>query len=88
MSSGAILGAFDQTMAEQSFDPAVRGNRSLEVSKPTYLELATSFTFWCKVVVFEEQVSEREFNEMSIDEKLDILQDASVTRSARSRRRP
>jgi hypothetical protein len=74
MSSGAILGAFDQTMAEQSFDPAVRGNRSLEVSKPTYLELATSFTFWCKVVLFEEQVSEREFNEMSIDEKLDILQ--------------
>jgi hypothetical protein len=61
-------------MAEQSFDPAVRSNRSLEVSKPTYLELATSFTLWCKVVLFEEQVSEREFNEMSIDEKLDILQ--------------
>ena len=61
-------------MAEQSFDPAVRGNRSLEVSKPTYLELATSFTLWCKFVLFEEQVSGHEFNEMSIDEKLDILQ--------------
>ena len=43
------------------------------MSKPTYRELATSFTLWCKFVLFEEQVSEREFNEMSIDEKLDIL---------------
>ena len=68
------MGRVDQTMAGQSFDPAVRGNRSLEVSKPTYLELATSFTLWCKFVLFEEQVSEHEFNEMSIDEKLDILQ--------------
>ena len=62
------MGRVDQTMAERSFDPAVRGNRSLEVSKPTY------FTLWCKFVLFEEQVSEHEFNEMSIDEKLDILQ--------------
>jgi len=53
---------------------AVRGNRPLEMSKPTYRELATNFTLWCKFVLLEEQVSEREFNEMSIDEKLDILQ--------------
>jgi len=38
------------------------------------LTLATDFTLWCKFVLLEEQVSEREFNEMSIDEKLDILQ--------------
>jgi hypothetical protein len=61
-------------MAGRSFDPAVRGNRPLEMSKPTYRELATNFTLWCKFVLLEEQVSEREFNEMSIDEKLDILQ--------------
>jgi hypothetical protein len=61
-------------MAGRSFDPAVRGNRSLEMTKPTYRELATNFTLWCKFVLLEEQVSEREFNEMSIDEKLDILQ--------------
>ena len=53
---------------------AVRGNRPLEMSKPTYRELATNFTLWCKFVLLEEQVSEREFNEMSIDEKLDIFQ--------------
>jgi hypothetical protein len=61
-------------MGGRSFDPAVRGNRPLEMSKPTYRELATNFTLWCKFVLLEEQVSEREFNEMSIDEKLDILQ--------------
>ncbi len=61
-------------MAGRSFDPAVRGTRPLEMSKPTYRELATNFTLWCKFVLLEEQVSEREFNEMSIDEKLDILQ--------------
>jgi len=44
------------------------------MSKPTYRELATNFTLWCNFVLLEEQVSEREFNEMSIDEKLDILQ--------------
>jgi hypothetical protein len=38
MSSGAILGALIR-LWQNSFDPAVRGNRSLEVSKPTYLEL-------------------------------------------------
>jgi hypothetical protein len=43
------------------------------VSKPNYQELATNFDLWCKFVLFEEQVSEREFEEMSIDEKLDIL---------------
>jgi hypothetical protein len=43
------------------------------VSKPNYRELATSFDLWCKFVFFEEQVSEHEFDEMSIDEKLDIL---------------
>jgi len=74
MSNGAIIGRVDQTMAEQSFDPAVRGNRPLEMSKPAYRELATNFTFWCKFVLLEGQVSEREFKEMSIDEKLDILQ--------------
>ena len=52
----------------------MRGNRPLEMSKPTYRELATNFDLWCKFVLLEEQVSEREFNEMSIDEKLDILQ--------------
>jgi hypothetical protein len=41
---------------------------------PTYRELATNFTLWCTFVLLEEQVSERDFNEMSIDEKLDILQ--------------
>jgi len=61
-------------MAGRFFDPAVRGNRPLEMSKPTYRELATNFTLWCKFVLLEEQVSEREFNEMSIGEKLDILQ--------------
>ncbi len=61
-------------MAGRSFDRAVRGNRPLEMSKPTYRELATNFDLWCKFVLLEEQVSEREFNEMSIDEKLDILQ--------------
>ena len=61
-------------MVGRFFDPAVRGNRPLEMSKPTYRELATNFTLWCKFVLFEEQVSEREFNEMSIDKKLDILQ--------------
>jgi len=44
------------------------------MSKPNYRELATNFTLWCNFVLLEEQVSEREFNEMSIDEKLDILQ--------------
>jgi len=43
------------------------------VSKPSYRELATNFDLWCKFVFFEEKVSEREFDEMSIDEKLDIL---------------
>jgi hypothetical protein len=61
-------------MAGRSFDRAVHGNRLLEMSKPTYRELATKFDLWCKFVLLEEQVSEREFNEMSIDEKLDILQ--------------
>src|ERR1700704_1769486 len=70
MLSGAILGRVDRTMTER----AVRGNRLLEMSKPTYRELATNFDLWCKFVLFEKQVSEREFNEMSIDEKLDILQ--------------
>ena len=49
-------------------------SRPLEMSKPTFRELATNFDLWCKFVLLEEQVSEREFNEMSIDEKLDILQ--------------
>jgi hypothetical protein len=74
MLSGAILGRVDRTLAERSFDSSVRGNRLLEMSKPTYRELATNFDLWCKFVLLEEQVSEREFNEMSIDEKLDILQ--------------
>ena len=43
------------------------------MSKPSYRELATNFDLWCKFVFFEEQVPEREFDEMSIDEKLDIL---------------
>jgi hypothetical protein len=43
------------------------------VSKPSYRELTTNFDLWCKFVFFEEQISEREFNEMPIDEKLDIL---------------
>jgi hypothetical protein len=43
------------------------------VSKPSYRELTTNFDLWCEFVFFEEQISEREFDEMSIDEKLDIL---------------
>jgi hypothetical protein len=43
------------------------------VSKPSYRELATNFDLWCKSVFLEEEISEREFDEMSIDEKLDIL---------------
>ena len=39
------------------------------MSKLAYRELATNFTLWCKFVLLKEQVSEREFNEMSIDEK-------------------
>jgi hypothetical protein len=74
MLSGAVLGRVDWTMAERSFDPSVRGNQPLEMSKPTHRELATNFDLWCKFVLLEEQVSEREFNEMPIDEKLDILQ--------------
>src|SRR5258708_38296181 len=74
MLSGAILGRVDWTMAERSFDPSVRGNQPLEMSKPTHRELTTNFDLWCKFVLLEEQVSEREFNEMPIDEKLDILQ--------------
>jgi hypothetical protein len=70
MLSGAIWGALIGLWAER----AVRGNRPLEMSKPTYRELAASFDLWCKTVLLEEQLSEREFNEMSIDEKLDILQ--------------
>jgi hypothetical protein len=46
----------------------------MRIDRPSYRELATNFTLWCKYVVFEEQVSEREFGEISIDEKLDILQ--------------
>jgi hypothetical protein len=44
------------------------------MTKPSYRELATNFTLWCRFVVFEVQISEREFDEMSINEKLDILQ--------------
>ena len=65
----------------------MRGNRPLEMSKPTFRELATNFDLWCKFILLEEQVTEREFNEMSIDEKLDILQ-GSATRSMRCPRRP
>ena len=43
------------------------------MSKPSYRELTTNFDLWCKFVFFEEQISEREFDEMSVDEKLDIL---------------
>jgi hypothetical protein len=76
-------------MARRSFDPAVRGNQPLEMSKPAYRELAINFTLWCKFVLLEEQVSEREFNEMSIDEKARYPSgDASATRTERSRRRP
>jgi hypothetical protein len=74
MLSGAILGALIGIWQGGLFDPPVRGNRPPEMSKPAYRELATNFTLWCKFVLLEEQVSEREFNEMSIDEKLDILQ--------------
>jgi hypothetical protein len=48
------------------------------MSEPTYRELTTNFELWCKFVVLEEQVSEREFNEMSIDEKLDNALSTSV----------
>ncbi len=41
------------------------------MSKPTFRELATNFDLLRKFVLLEEQVSEREFNEMSIDEKLE-----------------
>ena len=44
------------------------------MTKPSYREVATNFTLWCRFAVFEDQVSEREFDEMSINEKLDILQ--------------
>jgi hypothetical protein len=44
------------------------------MSKPTYRELATNFTLWCNFVLLEDQVFEREYSEMSIGEKLDILQ--------------
>ena len=79
-------------MEGRSFDPALRGSRPLEMSTPTYRELAKNFTLWSKLVLLEEQVSEREFNEMSIDEKLDILQgrlrarDPRVPAAAHSRR--
>jgi hypothetical protein len=48
------------------------------MSEPTYRVLTTNFELWCKFVVLEEQVSEREFNEMSIDEKLDNALSTSV----------
>jgi len=70
MLSGATLGRVDRNYGRASCarQPAT-GNE-----QPTYRELATNFDLWCKFVLLEEQVSEREFNEMSIDEKLDILQ--------------
>ena len=49
-------------------EPAT-GNEQTYLSRTSY-EL---HTLWCKFVLLEEQVSEREFNEMSIGEKLDIL---------------
>jgi hypothetical protein len=42
-------------MAGRTFDPAVRGNRPLEMSKPTYRELATNFTLWCKFVALASE---------------------------------
>jgi hypothetical protein len=48
------------------------------MSKPTHRELATKFDLWCKFVLLEEQVSEREFNEMSVDEKLLYRQTESM----------
>jgi len=48
--------------------------RTLWRFNPCLNQRDTHFTLWCKFVLLEEQVSEREFNEMSIDEKLDILQ--------------
>jgi hypothetical protein len=40
---------------------AVRGNRPLEMSKPTYQELATNFDLWCKFVLFcQDDTRERD----------------------------
>jgi hypothetical protein len=57
------------------------------MSKPTYRELATDFDLWCSFVCFENPVSEREFGQMSVDEKLDILRGCfgSEIRARRSR---
>jgi hypothetical protein len=66
-----------------SIDGSLDRSRPLEMSKPTYRELATNFTLWCKFVLLEEKVSEREFNETPIDEKLDILQGCSGPRELR-----
>jgi hypothetical protein len=77
----------DRIMAGRSFDPALRGSRSLEMSTPTYRELATNFTLWSKLILLEERVSEREFNEMSSTKSSISFRDASGTRSAHSRRR-
>jgi hypothetical protein len=74
MLSGAILGALIGLWHGGLLILLCPATGQLEMSKPAYRELATNFTLWCKFVLLEEQVSEREFNEMSIDEKLDILQ--------------
>src|SRR5258707_118084 len=81
MLSGAILGRVDRTMAER----AVRGNRPLEMSKPTYRELATNFDLWRKFVLLEEQVSEREFNRCLSTKSSISFRDATPTLSNTAR---
>ena len=61
----------ESRMAGRSLDSVCARQPAIENE---HRELATNFDLWCKFVLLEEQVSEREFNEMSIDEKLDILQ--------------
>ena len=60
---------------------SVRGNPPLEMRKPTYRELATNLDLWCKFVLLEEEVSEREFNEMSIS-RSKVLMSFSSTASS------
>jgi hypothetical protein len=74
MLSGAILGALIGLWQGGLLILLCAATGHWKWANLAYRELATNFILWCKFVLLEEQVSEREFNEMSIDKRLDILQ--------------
>jgi hypothetical protein len=75
MLSGAILGALIGIWQGGLFDPPVRGNRPPEMSKTCLSRTSYELHPLVQICPFGRAgFSERESNEMSIDEKLDILQ--------------